>query len=89
MNHSRALLAVAVASLAACSHAERSATTPAPKAAYIASTNVDAEAAAAADRFCRYYNAEPPVLVERRGTLWHFECSQPPTWPRTMLDEVF
>ncbi len=85
----RTLLAGATVALAACSHAERSATTPAPKANFVASTNIETEAAADADRFCRYYHAEPAVLVVRTGTIWQFECSSPPTWPSTMIEDAF
>ena len=85
----RTLLAGAIVSLTACSHAERSATTPAPKANFIASANIETEAPAEADRFCRYYHAAPAVLIVRTGTLWRFECNSPPTWPSTMIEDVF
>jgi hypothetical protein len=85
----RALLIGMIVSLSACSHAERSATTPAPKANYIASTNIETEAAAGAEWLCRHYHAEPAVLADRTGTRWRFECSSPPTWPSTMLKDVF
>jgi hypothetical protein len=49
--------------LAGCSHAEMSATTPAPRANYIAATNIETEA------------SEPAVLVDRAGTISHFECA--------------
>ena len=71
-----------------CSHADRSATTPKPQVNYIASTNIETQAATESERFCRYYHAEPAVLVNRAGTLWHFECSDLPTWPRTMFDDM-
>jgi hypothetical protein len=61
--------------LAGCSHAEMSATTPAPRANYIAATNIETEASEQATQFCRYYHSEPAVLVDRAGTISHFECA--------------
>ena len=61
--------------VAACSHAERSATTPAPNANHVVASNIEADAMNAATRYCRYYHSEPAILAERAGTLSHFECS--------------
>ena len=62
--------------LAGCSEAERSATTPAPKVAYVAPSNMsEAEAKAAATRFCRYYHSEPAVPADHADTLLRFECA--------------
>jgi len=62
--------------LAGCSEAERSATTPAPKADYVAASNMgEADAKAAATRFCRNYHAEPAVPADHADTLLRFECA--------------
>jgi len=62
--------------LAGCSEAERSATTPAPKAVYVASSSMsEADAKAAATRFCRYYHSEPAVPADHADTLLRFECA--------------
>ncbi len=62
--------------LVGCSEAERSATTPAPKAAYVASSSMsEADARAAAARFCRYYHSEPAVPTDHADTLLRFECA--------------
>ena len=61
--------------LTACSEAERSATSPAPKAAYVAPHELtDAEAAAAATRVCNYYHSEPAVPAGQADSLARFEC---------------
>ena len=61
--------------LTACSEAERSATTPAPKAAYVAPHELtDAEAAAQATRVCNYYHSEPAVSAGQADALARFEC---------------
>ena len=69
----RYLIVIALA-LAGCSEAEMSAATPAPKANYVASTNIEADAMAEATRFCRYYQSEPALLVDHAGTISRFEC---------------
>jgi hypothetical protein len=62
--------------LAGCSHAEMSATIPAPNAAYVAPPNVtEAEAKAAATRLCNYYHSEPAVPADQADTLARFECT--------------
>jgi len=60
--------------LAGCSHAERSATTAAPNAAYVAASNIEADAMTEATRYCRYYHSEPASLAGRADTLLRFEC---------------
>jgi len=62
--------------LTGCSEAERSATTPAPNAAYVASpamTEADAKAAAASA--CQYYHSEPATPAGQADTLARFECT--------------
>ena len=60
--------------LTGCSEAERSATTPAPKAAYVAATNItEADAKAAAAHFCEYYHSEPAAPADHADAL-RFEC---------------
>jgi hypothetical protein len=75
----RALIYFALASTAvavtACSHAERSATTPAPQAGYVASTNIESEASEQAERFCEFYHSKPAQLVDHNGTISRFECT--------------
>lgn len=66
---------VLLLALAGCSHAEKSATTPSPRATYIAASNIEADAMADATRFCTYYHSEPAVLVDRAGTISRFECT--------------
>jgi len=68
-------LASIAASVAACSHAERSATTPAPQAGYVASTNIESEASEQAAQFCEYYHSKPAQLADRAGTISRFECT--------------
>ncbi len=71
----RYLMPVMLLLLAGCSEAERSATTPAPKADYVAWSNMsEAEAKAAATRFCQYYHSEPAVPADHADTLARFEC---------------
>lgn len=72
----RYLMPVMLLLSAGCSEAERSATTPAPKAAYVApSSMTEAEARAAATRFCRYFHSEPAVPADHADTLLRFECA--------------
>jgi hypothetical protein len=62
--------------LAGCSHAEMSATTPAPNAAYVAPPSLtEAEAKEAATRLCAYYHSEPAVPADYADTLARFECT--------------
>ena len=71
----RYLIVVALM-LGGCSEAGRSATTPAPKANYIGSSNAsEADAMVEATRFCRYYHSEPAALVDRTGANLRFECT--------------
>ncbi|HZF36818.1 MAG TPA: hypothetical protein VE914_23710 [Candidatus Angelobacter sp.] len=59
-----------------CSEAEMSATTPAPKANFVAFSNTsEADATAEATRVCRYYHSEPAALVDRTGANLRFECT--------------
>jgi hypothetical protein len=71
----RAMLPVVLIALAGCSHAERSATAPSPRATYVAASNSEAEAMAEATRFCTYYHSTPAVLADRAGTISRFECT--------------
>lgn len=64
-----------VVTVAACSHAERSATTPAPQASYVASTNNESEASEQAARFCEFYHSKPAQLADHAGTISRFECT--------------
>jgi hypothetical protein len=62
--------------LGGCSEAERSATTPAPTANYVASSNTsEADAMDQATRFCRYFHSEPAALVDRTGANPRFACA--------------
>jgi hypothetical protein len=67
-------MALMAAALAGCSHAERSATTPSPKAPYVASTNSEADATGEAARYCRYFHSEPAVPAGQAGPYSRFEC---------------
>lgn len=71
----RMMMPVALVALAACSHAERSATMPSPNATYIVASNIEEDAMADAAGFCTYYHSEPAVLVDRAGTISRFECT--------------
>jgi hypothetical protein len=68
-------LASIAASVAACSHADRSATTPASRASYVASTNIESEASEQAAQFCEVYHSKPAQIVDRAGTISRFECT--------------
>jgi hypothetical protein len=68
-------LALLTLALAACSHADESATTPRPRANYVASTNIEGDAMAAAETFCRDYHSTPAALVDHAGTISRFECT--------------
>jgi hypothetical protein len=62
--------------LAGCSHAEISATTPVPNAAYVAPPSLtETETQAAATRLCASYHSEPAVPVDHADTLARFECT--------------
>jgi len=64
------------AMLAGCSHAELSATTPAPNAVYVApSSTTEAEAKEAAARVCDYYHSEPVAPAGDADMLRRFECA--------------
>ena len=71
----RMMVPVLLVALAACSHAERSATMPSPRATYVAASNIEGDAMAEATRFCTYYHSEPAVLADRAGTISRFECT--------------
>jgi hypothetical protein len=71
----RVMFPIVLLALAGCSHAEESATTPAPRANFVVASNIEAEALEQATRFCRYYHSEPAVLVDRAGTISRFECA--------------
>ena len=72
----RSLLFIPVTmALVACSHAERSATTPPPNAAYVAASNLQGDPTAEAARYCRYYHSEPAVAAGSAGALARFECT--------------
>jgi len=71
----RSTLALMTLALAACSHADDSATTPRPQASYVASTNIESDAQAAAEKFCRDYHSAPAALVDHAGTASRFECT--------------
>jgi len=62
--------------LTGCSEAERSATTPAPNAAYVASPDMtETNAKAAAASACQYYHSEPATPAGQADTLARFECT--------------
>jgi len=62
--------------LTGCSEAERSATTPAPVASYVAAPNMtEADAKAAAARFCEYYHSPPANPAAQTDTLARYECT--------------
>jgi hypothetical protein len=67
-------MVLAAAALAGCSHAERSATTPPPNAPYVASASSEADAAARAAQYCRYYHSEPAAPAGQAGPYARFEC---------------
>jgi hypothetical protein len=69
------IVPVLLVALAACSHAEKSATMPSPRATYVAASNIEEDAMAEASRFCTYYHSVPAVLVDRAGTISRFECT--------------
>jgi hypothetical protein len=69
------VLASTALAVTACSHAERSATTPAPQASYVASTNIESEASEQAAQFCEFYHSKPAQLADRAGTISRFECT--------------
>jgi hypothetical protein len=71
----RATVLMVLIAVAGCSHAERSATMPSPRATYMAASNIESDAMAAATRFCTYYHSEPAELVDRAGTISRFECT--------------
>jgi hypothetical protein len=74
---SHLVLASIAVSVTACSHAEKSATTPAPQASYVASTNIESDASEQAARFCEFYHSKPAQLVDHAGTISRFECTGP------------
>jgi hypothetical protein len=70
----RYLIVVALM-LGGCSEAERSATTPAPNANFVAFSNTsEGDATAEATRVCRHYHSEPAALVDHAGANLRFEC---------------
>jgi hypothetical protein len=71
----RSTLALITLALAACSHADESSTTPRPRAAYVTSTDIESDATAAAEKFCRDYHSAPAALVDHAGTISRFECT--------------
>jgi hypothetical protein len=71
----RSTLALMTLALAACSHADESATTPLPRAAHITLTDSESAAMAEADKFCHDYHSAPAALVDHAGTLSRFECA--------------
>jgi hypothetical protein len=71
----RVTLPILLLVLAGCSHAERSATMPSPRATYMVASNIEEEAMAEATKFCTYYHSTPAELVHRAGTISRFECT--------------
>jgi len=71
----RSTLALVTLALAACSHADESATTPATRASHVTSTNIEGDAMAEADKFCHDYHSAPAALVDHAGTISRFECT--------------
>lgn len=69
------ILGPMIVTVAACSHAERSATTPAPQANYVASVDNESEASEQAAKFCELYHSKPAQLADRAGTIARFECT--------------
>jgi len=71
----RSTLALVTLALAACSHADESATTPRPRAIHVTSTNIEGDAMAEAEKFCRDYHSAPAALADHAGTISRFECT--------------
>jgi hypothetical protein len=71
----RSTLALTALALAACSHADESATTPAPRASHVTSGAGEGDAMAQAETFCRDYHSAPAALVDHAGTVSRFECT--------------
>ncbi len=65
----------ATLALAACSHADESAKTPASRASHVTSTNIEGDAMAEAEKFCHDYHSAPATLVDHAGTISRFECT--------------
>ena len=71
----RSTLALMTLALAACSHADESATTPKPRAGLVTATASESDATAEADKFCHDYHSAPAALVDHAGTVTRFECT--------------
>jgi len=68
------LLASIALGVAACSHADESATSPAPRAAYVVPSSVT-DADAQAQQFCTSYHSQPAAVADHSGDLSRFECT--------------
>lgn len=71
----RSTLALVTLALAACSHADDSATTPKPRATLVTATASESDAMAEADKFCHDYHSAPAALVDHSGTVTRYECT--------------
>jgi hypothetical protein len=71
----RSALALVTLALAACSHADDSATLPRARADHVTSNASEGDAMAEAEKFCRDYHSAPAALVDHAGTVSRFECT--------------
>jgi hypothetical protein len=68
------LLGSIALAVAGCSHADESATSPRPQAAYVVPTGA-ADIDAQAQRFCSSYHSQPAALVDHSGGFSRYECT--------------